>query len=108
MPSSVYNPPLSGKEILRSSALHRANSSCLWGAELRPGNGGTWNGSKEVLDTSFAHVPPEMREVRVQAGAGFGFDPVFAASKRDPHNTRWSPVLLQRASNCCRAFRTNP
>jgi hypothetical protein len=56
-----------------------ANSSYLWDAELRPGNAGTWDGSIEVLDTSFANVPPEIRELRVRADAGFGFNPVFVA-----------------------------
>jgi hypothetical protein len=42
-----------------------ANSSYLWDAELRPGNAGTWDGSIEVLDTSFENVPPEIRELRV-------------------------------------------
>jgi len=32
-----------------------------------------------VFDTSFANVPPEIRELRVRADAGFGFDPVFSA-----------------------------
>jgi hypothetical protein len=31
------------------------------------------------LDTSFANVPPEIRELRVRADAGFGFNPVFVA-----------------------------
>jgi hypothetical protein len=56
-----------------------ANSSYLWDAELRPGNAGTWDRSIEVLDTSFANVPPEIREMRVRADAGFGFNPVFVA-----------------------------
>jgi hypothetical protein len=61
-----------------------ANSSYLWDAELRPGNAGTWDGSVEVLDTSFANVPPDIRELRVRADAGFGFDPVFVAPEARP------------------------
>src|SRR5207247_5456939 len=49
----------------------------LWDAELRPGNAGTWDASIEVLDTCFAAVPPDIRELRVRADAGFGFIPVF-------------------------------
>jgi hypothetical protein len=37
-----------------------------------------------VLDTSFANVPPEIRELRVRADAGFGFDPVFVALEARP------------------------
>lgn len=32
-----------------------------------------------MLDTSFANVPPDIRELRVRADAGFGFNPVFVA-----------------------------
>src|SRR5262249_38207986 len=42
-----------------------------------PGNAGTWAGSIELLDTCFANVPPEIRELRVRADAGFGYDPIF-------------------------------
>ena len=61
-----------------------ANSSFLWDAELRPGNAGTWDGILEVLDLSFANVPPQIRELRVRADAGFGFNPVFAALEARP------------------------
>ena len=37
-----------------------------------------------MLDTSFANVPPEIRELRVRADAGFGFDPVFVALEARP------------------------
>ena len=40
--------------------------------------------SIEVLDTSFANVPPEIRELRVRADAGFGFNPVFVALESRP------------------------
>jgi hypothetical protein len=49
-----------------------------------PGNAGTWDGSREVLDTRFANVPPEIRELRVRADAGFGFNPVFVALEERP------------------------
>jgi hypothetical protein len=38
----------------------------------------------ELLDTSFANVPPEIRELRVRADAGFGFNPVFVALETRP------------------------
>jgi hypothetical protein len=56
-----------------------ANSSYLWDAELRPGNAGTWDSSVEVLDTCFTNVSPDIRELRVRADAGFGFNPVLVA-----------------------------
>jgi hypothetical protein len=37
-----------------------------------------------VLDTSFANVPPDVRELRVRSDAGFGFNPVFLALEARP------------------------
>jgi Transposase DDE domain group 1 len=73
-----YNPRYRGKRSYDPLLCMEANSSYLWDAELRPGNAGTWEDSIEVLDTTFANVPPQIRELRVRADAGFGFDPVFA------------------------------
>jgi hypothetical protein len=61
-----------------------AQSSYLWDTELRTGNAGTWEGSVELLDTCFAHVPPDIPEIRVRADAGFGFNPVFEALQSRP------------------------
>jgi hypothetical protein len=61
-----------------------AQSSYLWDTELRTGNAGTWEGSVELLDTCFANVPPDIREIRVRADAGFGFNPVFEALESRP------------------------
>ena len=74
-----YNPRYRGKKSCDPLLCIESNSSFLWDAELRPGNAGTWDGSLDVLDTSFANVPPQIRELRVRADAGFGFHPVFAA-----------------------------
>jgi len=79
-----YNPRYRGKKSYDPLLCMEANSSYLWDAELRPGNAGTWDGSVEVLDTSFANVPPDIRELRVRADAGFGFDPVFVALEARP------------------------
>ena len=79
-----YNPRYRGKKSYDPLLCMEANLSYLWDAELRPGNAGTWDGSIEVLDTSFANVPPEIRELRVRADAGFGFDPVFVALEARP------------------------
>jgi hypothetical protein len=49
----------------------------LWDSELRPGNAETWDGSPELLAGCFLNVPPDIRELRVRADAGFGFDPVL-------------------------------
>jgi hypothetical protein len=74
-----YNPRYRGKRSYNPLLCIEANSSYLWDTELRPGNAGTWEGSVELLDTCFANVPPEIREVRVRADAGFGFHPVLQA-----------------------------
>ncbi len=79
-----YNPRYRGKRSYDPWLCIEANSSYLWDAELRPGNAGTWDGAVEVLDTCFANVPPDIRELRVRADAGFGFDPVFVALEAQP------------------------
>ena len=72
-----YNPRYRGKRSYNPLLCIEANSSYLWDTELRAGNAGTWEGSLELLDTCFANVPPDIRELRVRADAGFGFNPVF-------------------------------
>ena len=72
-----YNPRFRGKRSYNPMLCIEANSSYLWDTELRAGNAGTWDGSLELLDTCFANVPPDIRELRVRADAGFGFNPVF-------------------------------
>jgi len=42
----------------------------------------------ELLDTSFANVPSEIRELRVRADAGFGFNPVLVALEKRPAQFR--------------------
>jgi hypothetical protein len=79
-----YNPRYRGKRSYNPLLCIEANSSYLWDTELRPGNAGTWDGSVELLDTCFANVPPDIRELRVRADAGFGFNPVFVALESRP------------------------
>jgi hypothetical protein len=79
-----YNPRYRGKRSYNPLLCIEANSSYLWDTELRAGNAGTWEGSVELLDTCFAHVPPGIREIRVRADAGFGFHPVFEALESRP------------------------
>jgi hypothetical protein len=74
-----YNPRARGKRSYNPLLCTEANSSYLWDAELRAGNAGTWNGSIELLDTCFDNVPPDIRELRVRADAGFGVGPFFDA-----------------------------
>ena len=103
-----YNPRYRGKKSYDPLLCMEANSSYLWDAELRPGNAGTWDGSIEVLDTSFANVPPEIGEVRVRADAGFGFNPVFVALEARPALYAVVARWTQRSSDCCPASRMNP
>jgi len=79
-----YNPRYRGKRSHNPLLCIEANSSFLWDAELRPGNAGTWDGSVELLDTCFASVPPDIRELRVRADAGFGLNSVFEALESQP------------------------
>lgn len=72
-----YNPRYRGKRSYNPLLCLEANSSFLWDAELRPGNAGTWESSPALLETSFTTVPPEIRELRFRADAGFGYGPVL-------------------------------
>jgi hypothetical protein len=79
-----YNPRYRGKRSYNPLLCIEANSSYLWDTELRPGNAGTWDGSLQLLDTCFANTPPDIREIRVRADAGFGFNPVFETLESRP------------------------
>ena len=59
------------------------NSTYLWDTELRAGNASTWGGSVELLDTCFSTVPPDIREIRLRADSGFGFNPVLQALEEE-------------------------
>lgn len=72
-----YNPRYRGKRSYNPLLCLEANSSLLWDAELRPGNAGTWEGSVELLASCFTSLPPDVRELRVRADAGFGYHPVL-------------------------------
>ena len=72
-----YNPRYRGKRSYNPLLCIEANSSYLWDTELRPGNAGTWDGSVELMATCFINVPRDIREIRVRADAGFGFNPVL-------------------------------
>jgi Transposase DDE domain group 1 len=72
-----YNPRYRGKRSYDPLLCLEAHSSLLWDAELRPGNAGTWAGSIELLASCFLSIPSDIRELRVRADAGFGYNPVF-------------------------------
>jgi len=105
-----YNPRYRGKRSYNPLLCMEANSSYLWDAELRAGNASTWEGSSELLHTCFANVPPDIRELRVRADAGFGGNPVFDALESWPAEyavvarmtqalQRWLPGLRYRPVN---------
>jgi hypothetical protein len=73
-----YNPRYRGKRSYDPLLCVEANSAFLWDTELRVGNAGTWDGSPELLASCFLSLPADLREVRVRADAGFGFEPVLA------------------------------
>ena len=72
-----YNPRNRGKRSYNPLLCIEANSSYLWDTELRPGNAGTWDGGVELMATCFVNVPRDIRELRVRADAGFGFNPIL-------------------------------
>jgi hypothetical protein len=41
------------------------------------------------MATCFVNVLPDIRELRVRADSGFGFDPVLEILKPDLRNTPW-------------------
>ncbi len=79
-----YNPRYRGKRSYNPLLCLEANSSYLWDTELRPGNAGTWDGSVELMASCFVNVPPDIRELRVRADAGFGFHPVMEILEARP------------------------
>jgi hypothetical protein len=72
-----YNPRYRGKRSYDPLLCLEANSSFLWDTELRHGDAGTWAGSIEVLASCFLSIPSDIRERRVRADAGFGYNPVL-------------------------------
>jgi len=85
-----YNPRYRGKRSYNPLLCLEANSSFLGDAELRSGNAGTWESSPALLETSFVNVPPEIRELRFRADAGFAYDPVF--EKLEAHRAEYAVV----------------
>jgi len=72
-----YNPRYRGKRSYDPLLCLESNSSFLWDTELRSGDAGTWAGSAEVLASCFLSLPSDIRELRVRADAGFGYNPVL-------------------------------
>jgi hypothetical protein len=79
-----YNPRYRGKRSYDPLLCLEANSAFLWDTELRPGNAGPWEGSVGVLASCFSNIPPDIRELRVRADAGFGFNPVLEMLEARP------------------------
>lgn len=90
-----YNPRYRGKRSYDPLLCLEANSTFLWDTELRPGDAGTWAGSVELLASCFLSIPSDIRELRVRADAGFGYDPVLT-------------VLEQRAAEYAVVARLTP
>jgi hypothetical protein len=79
-----YNPRYRGKRSYDPLLCVEANSAFLWDGELRPGNAGPWEGSVELLASCFESLPADIRELRVRADAGFGFQPVLEMLEQRP------------------------
>ena len=103
-----YNPRYRGKRSYDPLLCLEANSSYLWDCELRAGNAGTWEGSTELLDTCFANVPPVIRELRVRADAGFGYNPVL--SMLEARSAQYAVVarLTSAFKRCMSGLRYEP
>lgn len=78
-----YNPRYRGKRSYNPLVCMETNSTYFWDTELRAGNAGTWDGTVELLDTCFRNVPPDIREIRLRADSGFGFNPVLQALEQE-------------------------
>lgn len=79
-----YNPRYRGKRSDDPLLCLESNSAHWWDAALRPGHAGTWPGSVALLASCFLSIPSEIREWRVRADAGFGFNPVLAMLEERP------------------------
>src|SRR5713226_4002343 len=106
-----YNPRYRGKRSYDPLLCLEANSSFLWDTELRPGDAGTWAGSRELLATCFLSIPADIRELRVRADAGFGYGPVLEMLEERP--AQYAVVArmtapLKRALGGLRYERLNP
>src|SRR6266446_2982105 len=106
-----YNPRYRGKRSYDPLLCLEANSAFLWDTELRPGNAGTWTGSPELLASCFLSVPTDIRELRLRADAGFGFDPVLTMLEERP--AQYAVVArmtsgLKRKLGALRYERLNP
>jgi hypothetical protein len=97
-----YNPRYRGKRSYDPLLCLEANSSFLWDTELRPGNAGTWVGSDELLASCFLSLPADIREVRVRADAGFGFDPVLTPSLPTGSRSAAGPTTVEPTSGAWR------
>jgi hypothetical protein len=105
-----YNPRYRGKRSYNPLLSIEANSSYLWDTELRAGTASTWEGSPELLDTCFVNVPLNIREIRLRADSGFGFNPVLEAleqrtvqyaivARMTSGLRRWLPSLQYQSVN---------
>ncbi len=106
-----YNPRYRGKRSYDPLLCLEANSSFLWDTELRPGDAGTWAGSRELLATCFLSIPADIRELRVRADAGFGYGPVL--EMLEARSAQYAVVArmtgsLKRALGGLRYERLNP
>lgn len=79
-----YNPRYRGKRSYDPLLCLETNSTFLWDVELRAGNAGPWAGSEGLLASCFLSLPRDVRELRVRADAGFGFDPVLTMLELRP------------------------
>jgi hypothetical protein len=66
-----YNPRKRGRASYHPLVCFEGQTKDFWHGELRPGNVHTGRGTVPLLIASFAKIPPNVRQIRVRADAGF-------------------------------------
>ncbi len=66
-----YNPKKRGRPSYHPLLCFNGMTKDFWHGELRPGNAHTAAGAIELLEASFAKIPPSVKRVFVRADKGF-------------------------------------
>lgn len=66
-----YNPKKRGRPSYHPLLCFNGITKDFWHGELRPGNVHTAAGTIELLEASFAKIPPSVKSVFIRADKGF-------------------------------------
>ncbi len=78
-----YNPYRRGRRSYQPLLCVEAGAAHLWGTLLRPGDTDPHTGTVELYRSCSHNLPPDIRELRVRADAGFYHDAFLAALEDD-------------------------